>query len=209
MLYKISSYQDLWPAAIKPVKPAKPKGPVLSAPKMKKAPQGRVVNYTDLLSKTTPKMSDEEFLDAAKEQAQMDFANGVYQGPEFGALQNGFVSVVSPDRRGLVRNAFNLSQQARQQNEQYQYPYQPSYAPAPQSTGEIFVYDSASRPVASYIHGQGWTEVYTPEEAARKQTILRTYNDTWMALHRAARAEGNRFDQMTSDLGVGAYDAEG
>jgi len=216
MLKKISANQAFWPGAVAPIKP---KNASSRISKPKRTASGRFVHHTDLLSRTLPDMSDEEFMDAAREQAQMDFAKGVYQGPEFGALQNSFVSVVSPDRASLARNAFNHSPPAQPQpqpqpHQTPQYHPYPARYPAPvqsqpQFAAESFVYDTSGRPIAHYVHGHGWTEIYTPEENARRQMILQTYNDTWMTLHRQAQAENNRFEQRQSDLGIGAYDAKG
>jgi len=193
------------------IAPTKPKAPARSAPKPRRVPQSRFVHYTGLLSKTTPKMSDEEFLNAAKEQAQKDFGNGVFQGYEFWELQNAYVSVVSPDRVTLARNVYKQHQTRQAEPYHGTRHLADSLAPAPRPgpEGEIFAYDAENRPVAKYVHGQGWTEIYTPEENERKRMILRAYNDTWTALHRQVQNENNKFDMIQSDLGVGAYDAQG
>jgi hypothetical protein len=171
-------------------------------------------------------MSDEAFKAAAREQARLDFANGVYKGPEFAELGCAFVSIVSPDRVGIMNNAM-MRASPFSANHQDQNLWLKIFMKImndgelpdnmlPVSTfklttsGELHtmtILDSEGNEIINYLRGVGWIEIFTPEEAARSKAIMQVYQDEWFALYREAKAENNRFVQIPSDLGVGTYDS--
>jgi hypothetical protein len=187
-------------------------------------PCGRLANYRDLLSKAKPLMSDEKFMDAARELARKDFALGIRDGAEFHALRDAFISVVSPDRVGLVesvlRNASNTPNGTFIRDLLHAFMLQENgYDDSARvsgvtvtPTGELAsmnIHDSAGNISVMYSHWGGWTPVLTSEEWERNHKILAVYNDEWFALHNEAKRENNRFELLQNDLGVGAFDVVG
>jgi hypothetical protein len=187
-------------------------------------PCGRLVSHRDLLSRSKPLMSDEGFLNAAREQARKDFARGIRAEADFSALRDAFISVVSPDRVGLVeslfRNPSNTSNGTYIRDLLHAFMLQEegledsgrvsNVTVTP--TGDLasmFVHDSAGNIVVMYCHWNGWAASWTPEEWERHHKILEVYNDEWFALYKEAKAENNRFELMQNDMGIGAFDVEG
>jgi hypothetical protein len=169
-------------------------------------------------------MSDERFMEAARELARKDFALGIRADKEFNALRDAFVSVVSPDRVGLVesvlKNASNASNSGfirdllhaimLQENGFEDYPNVSNVTVTP--TGELAsmsIHDAAGNIVVQYCHWNGWIGPGTPEEWDRHHKILAVYNDEWFALHNEAKRENNRFELLQNDLGVGTFDVVG
>lgn len=58
----------------------------------------------DFFTKTVPKMSDEKFKEAIIQQAQKDAPTGKFgvECPGFKNLMDSYVSVISPDRKGII-----------------------------------------------------------------------------------------------------------
>jgi hypothetical protein len=185
-------------------------------------PCGSLVNYRDLLSRSKPLMSDERFMEAARELARKDFSLGIRADAEFSALRDAFLSVVSPDRVGLVENTFGkmadsldkrlprnlLEVFMMMENELGDLPQVSNVTVTP--TGKlasINIHDDSGNVVVMYSYWSGWTASWTPEEWQRHHKILGVYNDEWYALHNEAKRENNRFELIQNDIVVGAYDA--
>lgn len=183
---------------------------------------GRSNLFTTLLSRTTPTRSDDEILEAAREQARIDFANGVFQVSEgFGALNREFVSSVSPDRVGMMRNTmkaspFSANQQRPLQLWEILLKLEKGSDALPVSslkrtpTGEVesmIIVDTEGNPIINFAHDRGWIEVFSPAESERAREILRVYNDEWLAMRNLAETGNSRFEQIPSDLGVGVFDS--
>jgi len=180
----------------------------------------RLANYKDLLSRSAPLMSDEEFMDRAKEQAQKDFANNVFQGPELCALQRAFISVVSPDRVGIIDSAIRSGSSSTQKRflhlweillqlekgKETALPVSDIGFNPDGSINVMHIRDTAGNIIIGYNDDGGWSENLTPEELARGQAMLKVYNDAWKQASEQAKSENNSFERIPSDLGVGAYD---
>jgi len=176
---------------------------------------GWLASYKDLLSRSTPLMSDEAFMEKAREQARKDFANNVFQGDEFGSLSKAFVSVVSPDRVGIIENAIRNGSSSTQKRALHLWeillqlekgkenalPVSYYNVKPDGSINDMFITDSAGNNIIQYSQDWGWIEISTPEEITRGKIILQVYNDEW----KQAKSEVGAFEQTPCDLGVGNY----
>ena len=176
---------------------------------------GWLASYKDLLSRSTPLMSDEAFMEKAREQARKDFANNVFQGDEFGSLSKAFVSVVSPDRVGIIENAIRNGSSSTpkralhlweillqiEKGTENALPVSHIGFNPDGSLNTMTITDSAGNNIMQYKHDRGWTYFCTPEEEARSKKILQIYNDEW----KQAKSEIGAFEQTPCDLGVGTY----
>lgn len=179
---------------------------------------GRLASYKDLLSKSAPIMSDDEFIEKTKQQAQKDFSNGVFQGSEFGSLCRAYVSVVSPDRAGMIERAIKSGNSSIQKPALHLWeilmqlekgekiPLNVShYNLNPDgSIHNMTICDSNGTPIIGYTQ-DGWMDFFTPEETARSQSLYQIYNEAWRAAK--AEAEASAFEQVPGDLGIGKFDA--
>jgi len=179
----------------------------------------RLANYKDLLSRSAPLMSDEEFMERAKEQAQKDFSNNVFQGSELCALQRAFISVVSPDRVGIIKNAIRSESSSPQRRALYLWEILLQIEKGKEtalpvsgigfnpdgSINVMHICDSAGNIIIAYGDG-GWAENFTPEELARAHAMYKVYNDAWKQASEQAKSENNSFVLIPSDLGVGLFD---
>ena len=176
---------------------------------------GRLASHKDLLSRSVPLMSDDVFKERAKEQARKDFANNIFQGEEFGSLCRAFVSVVSPDRAGMIENAIKSGSSSPLKRASYLWEIllqlekgKETALPVsdigfnPDGSIRCFhVTDSAGNIIIGYDSVWGWTESFTPEEDARAKLLYQIYNDEW----KQVKSEITAFEQMPFDLGVGTY----
>jgi len=180
-----------------------------------KTASGRLASYKDLISRSVPLMSDEAFMERAKEQARKDFANNIFQGEEFGSLARAFVSVVSPDRVGIMDRAIkngNSSSLTRalhlweiflqlEKGKETALPVSHIGFKPDGSVAVMIITDSAGNDIIHYSQDWGWSAVSTPEEIAREKILLQVYNDEW----KQAKSEITAFEQTPFDLGVGTY----
>jgi len=193
-------------------KPDRVKVPDYNPPK---TAHGRLASYKDLLSRSAPLMSDDEFIERAKEQARKDFANNIFQGDEFGSLCRAFVSVVSPDRAGMIENAIKNGSSSPLKRASYLWEIllrlekgKENALPVsdigfnPDGSIRCFhITDSAGNIIIGYDSVWGWTDPFTPEEDARAKSLYQIYNDEW----KQAKSEITAFEQTPFDLGVGTY----
>ena len=180
---------------------------------------GRLASYKDLLSRSAPLMSDEAFMERAKEQARKDFANNVFQGAEFQSLACAFVSVISPDRVGIIDDAIRNGSSSTQTRALYLWEILLQIEKGKEtalpvsgigfnpdgSINVMHICDSAGNIIIGYNDDGGWSENFTPEELARSQAMLQVYNDAWKQASEQAKAENNSFELIPSDLGVGSF----
>jgi hypothetical protein len=123
--------------------------------------------FRNLLSRTVPSMSDDEMKEAARQQAQIDAANGVFQGDDMLRLRGEFMSVVSPNRVGIISR--QLSTISANWNGGA------SHMRVTHSSG----CRSAGGTIAEFIPGRGWAAALTRAESARSKEILQIYNEAW------------------------------
>lgn len=138
-------------------------------------------------TKTPPKMSDDQCKDAVVKQAQKDAVTGKFgvECPGFKSLMKSYVSVVSPDRKGIISNALTSL------GKMNKFPkaeavslldilfgkrimsddYGLSYAEFKDSSGEI---------VATLSNGT-WHAMSTPAEDARTSEFYGIYREAWKA----------------------------
>jgi len=176
---------------------------------------GGLASYKDMVTRSAPLMSDEAFMEVARKQARKDFANNVFQGDEFGALAKAFVSVVSPDRVGMIENAMKNGSSSTLKRAPHLWeilwPLEKGKGTAlpvsdigfrpDGSIHHFFITDSAGNNIILYEQDRGWSDISTPEEVARGKILLQVYNDEW----KLAKSEIGTFEQTPFDLGVGKY----
>lgn len=166
-----------------------------------------VPDYNDFYfnTKTAPKMSDDKFTEAIVQQAQKDAAIGKagVECPGFKSLMKSYVSVVSPDRKGMISNALTSLEHIKKlpkpeaislldillgkrimsaDNEL-------SYAEFKDSNGEV---------IATYSNG-GWSFQSTKAEDARTSEFYGIYLDAWNAARSGAEdlpVSATRFGTM-------------
>lgn len=115
-------------------------------------------------SKADAKGSDEQYAQAIRNLAAKHAADGNYQGSrdirEWKKLQESYVSVVSPDRRGIIGAAAGT--------------------PAPNIGAELArAYDESGKHIASYSGANGWKNVVTADEKARIKMFYDIYNSAY------------------------------
>ena len=138
-----------------------------------------IMGFQNILSRSTPSMTDDEMKEAVRKQAQMDAANGIFQGQGFRNLTDSFISVASPDRRSIIANQLA------------------SFNGGINGITSMFVQHTSGSPsagfrIAKFTAHSGWIPISTDEEATRSQEILRIYNDAWNAARFGT--SGNRDD---------------
>ena len=156
--------------------------------------QRRVNLPSFMLSKSEPKMSDEEFEQKIIEMAKRDFAAGKFhnQDDEYKSLRRSFVSIVSPDREGMINNALptilkNIREYARKEYKSYEemindllFGIDPpsSNGNKGQQTVLFQLYDEGGNLLAELSTG-GWSQFATPAETARGMEFNSIYNKAW------------------------------
>jgi len=182
-------------------------------------------HWSEILSKSPPKMSDEEFLYKARELARIDFSKGEREGPEIGKLVNDYISVVSPDRKSLIKSTVKDISDSSKKSTYINHLWQAFLlyeqgvdalknisGLAVTATGEVHsmtIHDSAGNPLVSYNRDSGWAALLTHEEWTRFREMFGVYNDEWFALYKDSKSENNKFELMQNDMGVGAFDVVG
>lgn len=116
----------------------------------------------DCLTKTDPAMSEEEYKKAIVEQAKEDAAKGICSGESTGyqSLMKSYVSVVSPDRKGIIAEA-------------------PKSLKLNGKASFLEIKDSSNNVIAQYSQDKGWTMISTKAEAARGREFCYIYMEAW------------------------------
>lgn len=116
----------------------------------------------DCTTKTDPAMSEEEYKQAIVEQAKEDAAKGICGGESTGyqSLMKSYVSVVSPDRKGIIAEA----SQSLRLNGQVSF---------------LEIKDSSNNLIAQYSQNNGWMMIMTKAEAARTSEFGYIYMVAW------------------------------
>ena len=116
----------------------------------------------DCSTKTDPAMSEDEYKKAIVEQAKEDAANGICSGESSGyqKLMKSFISVVSPDRRGIIAKSFKSLR-------------------IPEKSNYLEIKDSNNDVIAHYSKHNGWTMIGTNAEAARCREFCAIYMSAW------------------------------
>ena len=185
----------------------------------------RVADWRNLRGRVERTMCDEEIIARVREQASIDFANGMFNSEEASALKLKFISVVSPDRLAYMQNATKdltgNSNQIRplkfwemllkvERGEKI--PLDVSGL-AVSPSGEILeftIHDSDGNAIIHFDRDKGgWLDIFTPRELERSKAIMQVYHETWTALYRQAQRENSRFEMIPRDLGVGTVDFRG
>ncbi|WP_077610219.1 hypothetical protein [Clostridium sp. Marseille-P2415] len=166
------------------------------------------VPVPDFFAKTAPKMSDVKFNEAIVQQAQKDASTGKFgvECPGFKSLMESYVSVVSPDRKGIIDKAMTtlngINQSSVPQPEAISLldillgkrimsaSNEISYAEFKDGSGEI---------VATFSNGT-WHAMGTPAEDARTSEFYGIYIEAWNA------ARGEITDPAVSGTSSGTID---
>ncbi|MCL1845294.1 MAG: hypothetical protein FWF77_05270 [Defluviitaleaceae bacterium] len=167
--------------------------------------QPRVNLPAFILSRSEPKMSDEEFEQRIAEIAKRDHAAGRRrsQDPnsEIRVLERSFISVVSPDREGIINNALpsamsTIMNRARTWNE-FSYEemvWKLMFGDVPFSASSnhgqqrlLYEFKDSSGNVIAELTTGGWTMRSTPAENARAAEFISIYNEAWDAADHEAR----------------------
>lgn len=120
---------------------------------------------TGMVTKSSPKMSDEKFKDAIISLAKKDASEGKFGGeknPRYMALKSSFVSVVSPDRSGIISRGLD-----------------DLYSTGPKPIRFAEFKDSFGNVIAHYSPNGGWRAIGTPSEIKRESEFDAIYNATW------------------------------
>jgi hypothetical protein len=130
-------------------------------------------NYAafDFPTKISPRMSDSEYEEAIREQAIKDFESGagIMKSTDTRNLQKEYVSVISPDRRGIINSAMRaIKQSAKKGNTGY-------------ATFGTFK-DLSGTVVANYSSNSGWFAMGTNDEFERDARFWAIYRETYMKL---------------------------
>lgn len=159
----------------------------------------------DFFTKKAPKMGDEKFKEVIIQQAQKDAPTGKFgvECPGFKNLMDSYVSVVSPDRKGIIDNALATLNSINQ-----------SPIPLPKSISLLDILcgkrimstdneisyaefkDSSGEIVATFSNGT-WHAMGTPAEDARTSEFYGIYREAWNA------ARGEATDPPVSDTSAG------
>jgi len=120
-------------------------------------------NWNNMLTKSDPIMSDEEFEKAIWEMAWKDASNNVARmnNPEVAQMRRAFISVVSPDRKAAYAHTMA------------------------QTGGKLpinqIIFDSNGRRVMHYTPNGFWAPSNTPEEKSRLALFHQIYNEAYAA----------------------------
>lgn len=166
------------------------------------------VSVPDFFAKKAPKMSDDKFKEAIIQQAQKDAPTGKFgvDCPGFKNLMDSYVSVVSPDRKGIIDNAMAALGSINQ-----------SPIPQPKALSLLDILlgkltmsddntisyaefkDSSGEIVATFSNGT-WHAMGTPAEDARTSEFYGIYREAWNA------ARGEATTPPVSDTSAGTID---
>lgn len=139
------------------------------------APDFTRFNYC---TKTSPAMSEEEYREAIIEQAKKDAAKGICGGESAGYrnLMKSYVSVSSPDRKGIIAKAFqSLANKGRISFVEFK--------------------DAGNNVIAHYSQNNGWSMVMTKAEIARTSEFSSIYVEAW---RNAYYEKGNATDSAAT-----------
>lgn len=146
---------------------------------MKKLQAARVPNFSaaGIMTKSAPRMSDDEYAEKIKEMAKRDFENGNWadDNPEFMRLQKEYISVASPDRKSLFAQA--LAQWRNGPNSGVRWDAKVI------SGGEVCGYYD--------INGGTWSAAMTKQEVSRQSQFHSIYVNAW---REAKAASENKVD---------------
>ena len=167
-----------------------------------KTTQSRVNLPPNILSKTSPKMSDEEFESKIWQMAKYDYYAGRFQSndanSDFFALERSYISVVSPNREEMINNAlpsilnkirdYMNTSTTKEFNSYEEMIMALLFGIEPMSSTTLNlgqggkplydVKDGNNNTVAT-LTTRGWEVSYTPAESARSKEFLEIYNKAW------------------------------
>jgi len=173
--------------------------PVGHGPAINRTTQSRVNLPPFILSRTEPKMSDEEFEQRIIEMAKRDQAAGRFHGQsldpnsEYHSLRNSFISVASPDREGLISRALpeamsTILSRARAWTELsfeemvWKLLFGESPPLSSSNHGQqrlLYVFKDANGNKIAELTTGGWSMHSTPAENARSAEFAAIYNKAW------------------------------
>jgi len=163
------------------------------------------VNLPDFMFTTTaPEKSEDEFKAAIQALARRDAAAGKFHNrdAEFQNLERSFISVVSPDRQGMINSSLTAIQQGKQMAAQQGWHITQNlvnsllsgrpigHTPPHSRTGQeqlLFELRDGNGQHLARLTSGGWRMVLTDAEVSRRQEFSKIYNAAWDA----ARAEMN------------------
>lgn len=118
-------------------------------------------DWNDVMSKTDPAMSEDEFIEAIRAQAKSDFENGYRRGGSAasGDLMRQYIQVVSPDRKGLYDA--NMAKTGGKLNETHA------------------IWDDGERVMTFNTMMNKWMFNGTSKEMDRMQQYYEIYNDAY------------------------------
>lgn len=128
---------------------------------LKISDKNKLLGIQRILSKSTTKISDAEFKEMAIKQAQIDASKGIFQGDDLKSLRDSYISVVSPDRKSIIKSALLKS------------------SVFPTSIKHSSGSPTSGFEIASYSLARGWEAVGTRAELNRSTEISEIYNEAW------------------------------
>ena len=159
----------------------------------------RLPDYSGLYfdTKQPPAMSEDKYKEAIIEQAQQDQKEGKFQSNSVGfrKLEKSYVSVASPDRKGIIANGLRAIFKNN-----FSHPKTLDYIAL--MFGEVKYqkenndlsyaefYDENGEMVASYSNGS-WNCYGTKAENARELEFLGIYNAAWGSAAKASKGDGS------------------
>lgn len=122
---------------------------------------------TGLITATPAKMSEDKYKDSIISLAEKDALEGKFGGeknPRYMDLKKSFVSVVSPDRQGIISSALDGM-----------------YSTGPKPIRFAEFKDSFGNVIAHYSPQNGWRSIATPNEISRESDFDAIYTSAWRA----------------------------
>jgi hypothetical protein len=127
--------------------------------------------WDNFLTKRKAEMTDEKYAEAIREQAKKDREAGTYQKSEkFNSLKQSYVSVASPDRKGIIEKTNGAIANGSLMNSIANY-------------GQYK--DETGKTVAMYGQKTGWMMLNTAEENKRSTEFMEIYNAAYYGTDKA------------------------
>jgi len=120
-------------------------------------------NWNNMLTKSDPIMTDEEFEKAIWEQAWKDASNGLARmnNPEVAQMRRSFISVVSPDRKAAYEKTMSMTGGKLPINQ--------------------MIFDDNGNRLMHYTPNGFWAPRSTPDELSRLAKFNQIYNEAYSA----------------------------
>ncbi|WP_283607318.1 hypothetical protein [Faecalispora anaeroviscerum] len=157
-------------------------------------------------TKATASIDEDKIKEAVMKQAQEDQAAGTFQtSTGFKSLKTSYLSIVSPDRKGIITEGLKMITKKVPTVESLNLIDilfgKVSYKSESKSISYAEFYDSNGELVATYSN-TGWNCYQTKAEAAQETEICMIYNEAW---NNAAKANLNTGNTMQGNISNGSF----